>query len=135
VNVFEGKVTDDRVVTVKLEECGNPVIIKEVKKSNQNIRNICSNLTMFNYQKMAQVEGRNFKAIRKADCQKSKFLSKIEILVKNRNSCQKSKFLSKIEILVKNRNSCQKIEILVKNQNSCQKLEVQYVYIKLKFRE
>ena len=33
--------------------------------------------------------------------EKSKFWSKIEILVKNRNFGQKSKFWSKIEILVK----------------------------------
>ena len=54
---------------------------------------------------------------------KSKFWSKIEIFVKNRNLCQKSKFLSKIEIYVKNRNLCQKskflskIEIFVQNRN------------------
>jgi len=55
--------------------------------------------------------------------EKSKFCSKIEILVKNRNFGQKSKFCSKIEILVKNRNFGQKskflskIKIVVKNRN------------------
>jgi len=38
-------------------------------------------------------------------------------MVKNRNFGQKSKFWSKIEILVKNRNFGQKIEIVVKNRN------------------
>ena len=57
---------------------------------------------------------------------KSKFWSKIKILVKNRNFGQKSKFWSKIEILVKNRNFVQKskfwskLEILVKNRNLLQ---------------
>mgnify|MGYP006944940790 CR=1 FL=1 len=53
--------------------------------------------------------------------QKLKSVSKIEILVKNRN------FSQKIEILVKNRNfdqklkSVSKIEILVENRNFSQK--------------
>jgi len=68
-----------------------------------------------------------------SDGKKSQFLSKIEILVKNRNFCQKSKFLSEIKIFVKNRfffvknpNFIQKsiflskIEILVKNRNFSQ---------------
>ena len=65
--------------------------------------------------------------------QKSKFWSKIEILVKNRNFDQKSKFWLKvdfwlkIEILIRNRNFTQKskfwskIEILFKNRNFGQK--------------
>ena len=59
--------------------------------------------------------------------QKSKFWSKIEILVKNRNFGQKSTFWSNIEILVKNRNFGQKstfwskIEILVKNYGQTKK--------------
>ena len=54
---------------------------------------------------------------------KSKFWSKIEILVKNRNFGQKSKFWSKIILSVTNRNFRQKldfqsiIKILVKNRN------------------
>ena len=46
--------------------------------------------------------------------QKSKFRSKIEILVKNRNFAQKSKFCSKVEILLKSRNFSQ-------NRNFAQK--------------
>jgi len=45
---------------------------------------------------------------------KSKFWSKIEILVKNR-------IFEKPEILVKNRNFARKIEILLKNRNFHQK--------------
>jgi len=58
---------------------------------------------------------------------KLKFLSKIEIFVKNRNFDQKSKFSSKIEIFAKNRNFDQKskfwpkIKIFVKNRNCRQK--------------
>ena len=47
--------------------------------------------------------------------QKSKCLSKIEMLVKNRNFGQKSKFWSNIEILVKNRNVGQKLKFRLKN--------------------
>jgi len=65
--------------------------------------------------------------------QKSKFETKIEVLVKNGNFGEKWKFwgkmemLVKIEILLKNRNSGQKskfwskIEMLVKNTNFGQK--------------
>ena len=54
---------------------------------------------------------------------KSKFWSKIRMLVKNRNISQKSKFSSKIEIFVKNWNFRQKstfwskMKILVKNRH------------------
>ena len=56
-------------------------------------------------------------------------LSKVKLLVKNRNFGEKLKFWSKIEILVKNRNFsqksrvCSKIEILVKNRKFGQKLK------------
>ena len=67
------------------------------------------------------VQNRNY-------CQKVKFLSKIQIYVKNQDLCQKVIFLSKIQICVKNQNLCQKvifffskIEICVKNRNLCQK--------------
>jgi len=62
--------------------------------------------------------------------QKSKFWSKIQMLLKNRNLCQKSKIWSKIEILVKNRNfgqkskCCSKIENVVNNWNVCQKSKI-----------
>ena len=53
----------------------------------------------------------------------STFLTKIEILTKNRKFRQKSKFCSKIKIVAKNRNFHQKskftskIEIFIKNRN------------------
>ena len=80
--------------------------------NGQKIENVAKNYNLDNNQ--------NF-------CQKSKFWSKIEILVKNHNFGQKSKFWSKIEILVKNRNFGQKskfwskIQILVKYRNFGQK--------------
>ena len=63
--------------------------------------------------------------------QKSKFWSKIEILVKNWkflvknwNYGQKLKYWSKIEILVKNGNFWSKIEILVKKWKLWSKIEI-----------
>ena len=53
--------------------------------------------------------------------QKSKFWSKIGMLVKNRNFVQKLKFWSKIEILVKNRNFAQKSKFFSKNRNAVHK--------------
>ena len=54
--------------------------------------------------------GQERKFIRK-NGQKSKFRSKIEIEVKNRNLDQKSKFRSKIEIQVTNRNLGQNFKV------------------------
>ena len=53
--------------------------------------------------------------------QKSKFCSRIEILVKNRNFGQKTKFWSIIQVLFKNRNFGQKSKFLVENRNFGQK--------------
>ena len=59
--------------------------------------------------------------------QKSKFWSKIKVLVKNQSFGQKSKFWSKIEIWIKNRGFGQKLivwsklEVLVKNRSFDQK--------------
>ena len=65
-----------------------------------------------------------------ANRQRSKFSSKIKILVKNWNFRQRSKFWSKIEILIKKKRNfdqkskfSSKIEILVKNRNFRQKLK------------
>ena len=61
------------------------------------------------------VKSRNF-------CQKSKFLSKVEIFVKsemfvkNQNFCLKSKFFSKIQIFVQNPNFCQKSKVFLKSK-------------------
>ena len=78
--------------------------------------------------KNKKTENGPIRQIRNFD-QKSKFWSKIEILIENRNFGQKSKFWSKIKILVKNRNFGQKskfwskIEILARNWNYGQKSE------------
>ena len=58
---------------------------------------------------------------------KSKFLSKIEIFIENRNFYRNSKFLSKLEIFIENRNFYRKsnflskIEIFIENRNFCRK--------------
>jgi len=71
--------------------------------------------------------------VKKGFGQKSKFWSKIEILVKNRNFGQKWIFWTRIEIFIKNRNFGQncifwtRIEILIKNRNFGEKIIGNYV--------
>ena len=73
-------------------------------------------------------------------CQKSKFLSNIEIFNKNRNFYQNSKFLSKLEIFIKTRNFYKNskflstVEIFYKNRIFLQKSkflsEIEFFYQK-----